>query len=309
MSFRLNRTEQYHRHEMETLGWELTVCNTLEPERSPARRLLRHPNTFGNLLLDFLSPMLPHGHDRGRVLEVGGGYGYLMRDFLRRYPQWEGTMLELSPVMLQKQEEALSPFHVRFLTEDFFEKEPRFFSDFHAVLLNEVMGDFPTACEVPTTFDEEGLDSELAELRAWLKRFRLEGPLHGNFNVNIGAIRALDTLCSAGVPFIYLSEHSCEAQAPREWLPWLNPHSTGTPEPIPLKGHVEYTVKFSHLEQVGHQHGYRIKRGCYADFLHIDASAEVLYILTSASAEDDHEVIRHFAGDLFKYEYLVLTKT
>ena len=78
-----NSTEDYHVTGLKTLGWELTVCNALQPEGTPLRKLLRRDDSYGHLLYDYLTAFVPMGAIRG-IVEVGGGYGYLMKDFLRR---------------------------------------------------------------------------------------------------------------------------------------------------------------------------------------------------------------------------------
>jgi hypothetical protein len=86
-------------------------------------------------------------------------------------------------------------------------------------------------------------------------------------------------------------------------------HSAGQPERIPLKGHDEYTLKFSHLETVARAHHYRVRRGPFADFLEIAWDERLRHIMASPFLVDgDAEIVRHFVHDLYKYEYLVLMK-
>ena len=70
--------------------------------------------------------------------------------------------------------------------------------------------------------------------------------------MNIGAIETLEKLCTAGIPYIYLGEHSCEASVPEGLRSLIRIESTGNPERISLAGHDEYTIKFSYLQQVAH---------------------------------------------------------
>ncbi len=51
MSIHINSTEQYHINEMESLGWELTVCNMLQDEESPIRSILKKDQTLGKHIL------------------------------------------------------------------------------------------------------------------------------------------------------------------------------------------------------------------------------------------------------------------
>lgn len=41
MSYTLNTTNHYHINDLNSLGWELTVCNALYPETSPCRKALQ----------------------------------------------------------------------------------------------------------------------------------------------------------------------------------------------------------------------------------------------------------------------------
>jgi len=79
----LNSTKSYHTGSLQSLGWELTICNALHPEGTPLRKLLTRDESFGKLLYDFLCKFIPI-ESVTRVLEVGGGYGYLMKDFLEK---------------------------------------------------------------------------------------------------------------------------------------------------------------------------------------------------------------------------------
>ncbi len=92
-------TRDYHLKDLQTLGWELTVCNSLHPENSPCRGILRRSASYGKLLHDFLDRIRPM-KEVGRILEVGGGYGWLMRDFLSLQPELRAVMLDLSPFLL-----------------------------------------------------------------------------------------------------------------------------------------------------------------------------------------------------------------
>jgi hypothetical protein len=65
---------------LDSLGWEITLSVMFESQQSPCRDVLLKGNSFGNLLYDFLITAIPMDRIH-RIVEVGGGYGYLMRDF------------------------------------------------------------------------------------------------------------------------------------------------------------------------------------------------------------------------------------
>jgi hypothetical protein len=306
----LNTTKDYHEHKLDSLVWEITLSVMLEDPRSLCRTILRKGDTFGNLLFDYLSTVVPMGRIR-RLIEVGGGYGYLMRDFLRRNKELSATLIDISPVLLAQQREALRGFPVQFLQGDFFEIDESVLSKIDLAIINEVVGDFPTVCEVSRDMLLEPSDTEdplLSEVRRIHKRYELTPPFTERFTVNLGAIQALEKLCSAQIPYIYISEHSCEARVPKQLVGLLELTATGDPERIRLHGHDEYSIRFSDLERVASSYGYSALRGQYIDFIEPEIKEDVEFILRLGSSKiDRHEIIRQFMEDLIKYEYLVLS--
>jgi hypothetical protein len=128
-------------------------------------------------------------------------------------------------------------------------------------------------------------------------------------NINIGAMVLLENICQAGVKYIYLSEHSCEATMPAHLKPYINFESAGIPEKIALKGHNEYTIKFSYLQKIAETCDYKIKRGPIADFLPLDLNDKVMTALRLATPFNaQQEIIRQFVYDLYKYEYMIFFK-
>ena len=79
-----------------------------------------------------------------KVLEVGGGYGYLTKDFLDRNRSLKACMLDISPFLLGKQQETLKEYALDFRQEDFLETDPIFLKGFDLAILNENLGDFPS---------------------------------------------------------------------------------------------------------------------------------------------------------------------
>jgi len=108
MSYFINSTAKYHQQDLNSLGWELTVCNSLEPVDSPCRKILASPYSFGQHLYNFLNGIIPL-NDIRTVLEAGGGMGYLMRDFLTLNPRLRAKMIDISRYLLAKQKEPSSP--------------------------------------------------------------------------------------------------------------------------------------------------------------------------------------------------------
>ncbi len=305
----LNCTDEYHRNELETLGWELTVCNSLADEKSSCRRALKNPVSFGEALYRFLETLLPM---KGivRVIEVGGGHGNLMADFVRLNPELKPAMIDISPALLALQREALQGRDVEFVHGDFYDFPDEKLISYELAIFNENLGDFPAVCDITASDIAHGAtrgNRIIEEIARDFAKYNFPVPDLPYFNYNIGAVRVIERLCAAGIPYIYVSEHSCEARLPDELAGFLNVCADGNPRAIRLYGHVEYTVRFSHLETVARHYGYAVRRGCFADFLPVKWTDELHFIVHSKSAKEEHEIIRQFIEDLYTYEYLVLT--
>lgn len=307
MSFFLNQTESYHKKDMSDLMWEVTVCNSIEPVTSPVRQILTKNRTYGELLTAYLFHYVPK-KCCNNVMEVGGGYGYLMRDLLGNFPEIKATMVDISPAMMTRQSQTLSAFDISYLQSDFFDIDSGLIQNQDLVVMNEIAGDFPTACQITNdmiTFgnnDNESLD----KIHEYVAKGIIQLPEDEPFNLNIGAMMALDKLCSCNVPYIFLSEHSCEATVNDHMAPYITLEPSGNPEEIRLIGHSEYTIRFSHLESIARSFGYTIVRGNYTDFIKFNFSNRIHRIFKSNSQKDADEIIRHFIEDLYIYEYLLL---
>jgi hypothetical protein len=307
MSYTLNTTTEYHIQDLNSLGWELTVCNALASPASPCRKALQSGESFGILLCQFLERIFPWNniHD---ILEIGGGLGNLMHDFLSLTPQLRATMLDVSPRLLARQKEHLQEFTVDFREADIMQVDPAEFSPFDLVIMNENLGDLPTLVA-----DHAGIATSMEE-NSFLQRagyFREKYQLNWKQteNINIGAMEVLEKLGIAGVKYIYLGEHSCEAVAPDYLKTRLHFADTGNPEKIALQGHNEYTIRFSDLQKIAQKFNYKTIRGPFADFLKLNFNSKVRTAMQlSVPHSDEQEILQQFVYDLYKYEYLVLIK-
>ena len=308
MTYSINDTSDYHINGMDTLGWELTVCNALESRNSPLVNILARDATLGIHLYDFLQTRIDPG-SVCRVLETGGGYGFVMRDFLVKNPGLQSVMLDISPWLLEQQKKTLSGKNVNFIEKDFFQCDPGFFRDFDMVLLNEVAGDFPAVTGLSSSLlTKDTQDPVINRIRELCLKYDL--PVHGQgeFTFNLGAIEAVERLCTAGIKYIYLSEHSCEGSPGGSYSDIVRVSFPGVPEKIQLRGHYEYTLKFSSLKRIAEKLGYSVIRGNYTDIIPLQDSPRIRFILTSNTQNDEHEIIRHFVEDLYKYEYLFMIR-
>ena len=308
MGYSLNTTDNYHINNLTSLGWELTVCNALYPENSPCRSVLQTKNSFGVQLYRYLEKLIPLKGIHN-ILEIGGGLGYLMRDFLSLNRRLKATMLDISPYLLKKQMENLQEFDVVFLENDILPIKINALAPFDLVIMNENLGDLPTL----VAHTEENIE-HAEELACYLEKAtyfseKYNLPFKEEENINIGAMEVLEKLCHGGIKYIYLSEHSCETIVPERLKLYINIESSEIPEKIPLKGHDEYTIKFSYLQKIAKMFHYKIKRGQIADFLPLDFNSKVLTALRLVTPfTSEQEIIRQFVYDLYKYEYMVMIK-
>jgi len=310
MKYSINSTADYHQHDLNSLGWELTVCNSLEPVDSPCRKVLTASYSFGKHLYNFLKEIIPF-HDIRSILEIGGGMGYLMRDFLTLNHQMQAKMIDISPFLLDKQKETLQSFKVDFELSDILAFPQTALSGFDLAVMNENLGDLPTLVAGQEKEYDSNVDIAVMTQRLdyFNKKYKLSLGLNENEHINIGAIDVVEKLCLAGIKYIFLSEHSCEAVVPELINPYLSFPSPGTPEMISLKGHKEFTIKFSYLKKIAEMLNYKIRRGPFADFLPLNLNDKVKTALRLVTPfNDEQEIIRQFAYDLYKYEYLILTK-
>jgi hypothetical protein len=312
MAYFINSTQAYHTNQLNSLGWELTVSNCLYPERSPCRTVLSKRSSYGSHLYEFLEENIALSHVK-TILEIGGGYGYLMHDLLKCNRTFQVTMVDISPFLLGEQQKTLTGFPVSFLLSDALEIPEEILQNHDLIILNENVGDFPTAVDIPVSWilnrDGQGQDDIIRHICGLFDHYALLLPDREIFNFNLGAVLATEKLCRASVPAIFISEHSCEATVPDDFRELIPVSASGNPERIPLRGHDEYTIKFSHLAQVAAQHGYDCKRGPLADFIRLDFNDSLWWLLKRRhSTKDEHEILRHFVEDLYQYEYLLLTR-
>ena len=132
---------------MNDLMWEVTVCNSIEPKTSPVRQILRQNRTYAEQPAAYLFNLIPR-KCCNNVMEVGGGYGYLMRDLLANSPGIKATMVDISPAMMTRQRQTLTAFDISYIQSDFFDIDPGLIQDQDLVVMNEIVGDFPTAWQI-----------------------------------------------------------------------------------------------------------------------------------------------------------------
>ncbi len=295
-------THAYHRHAAVDLMTEFTICESLASDQSPYRQALGLHGSYGAILGDYLrrAGFLQSG---ARLMEVGGGYGSLMKGLLEAHGALidKVLMADLSPGLLRRQRQTLKGFgaKVAFVQGDIH-------SLMHAVrgvdgvILNEVIGDLDAL---------SGIESAELPPRAsrLVVKYDLEIP-RGPFTLNVGALELVEALCRRGLP-VFLSEHSSDPLIPSD-MPYLSRGlaQEAFPREIPLKGHSEYTIRFSHLIKVASSYGRTVRSGSLAELLGIRHAPDYRFIfLAGACSTDRQELIGEILDHIREYRWLLIT--
>jgi hypothetical protein len=298
----LHDTRHYHLHHPVDLMTEFTICESLGNPGSPYLRALGIVKTYGAILGDRLREkgVLRQGC---RLCEIGGGYGSLMRGLLEAHGDLveRVVMLDLSRVLLGRQQRALDPWkdRVSCVLGDALEVLPAICGA-DLFLINEMIGDLP----VWTELDPKRLPPEAAAL---IDRYRLGIPQGGLFHFNIGAIRLVEAICRKGLP-AFLSEHCCDPIIPRD-MPFLvkGLATSGWPREIRLTAHSEYTIRFSHLEQVARAWGRKVETGSLLEFIGYANVEKARFIFNArACSTDEQALVFEFLDHVREYRWLVI---
>ena len=298
----LHDTRRYHLHHPVDLMTEFTVCESLGSPRSPTLRALGLARTYGARLGDRL-------RDRGllwkgcRICEIGGGYGSLMRGLLEAHGDLvrRVLMVDLSRFLIDIQRKAMEPWkeRVSVILADALEVLPAL-SGIDLFIINEMIGDLP----VRTGLDPKRLP---ADAEAVVARFGLAVPREGPFHVNIWAIRLVEAICRKSAP-AFLSEHSSDPIIPRE-MPFLAKglEATGWPREIRLTAHSEYTIRFSHLEQVARAFGRKVETGSLLEWVGYANAEKARFVFNArACSTDEQALILEFLDHIREYRWMII---
>lgn len=217
--------------------------------------LLRNNNSFtsggkpyGRLLCEFLEK---NGGITGNIsiLEIGPGIGDIaknIRTFMKeKNHNYRYTALDISEDILRK----MRSLDFNTINSDCLDFETD--EKYDLIIANEVISDLLSVVGLEDTEDEIARDS----LRI-INSYNLSLP-DDKPNFNYGAIKLIENMRSLLNPggFCFLSEHSSGG---------------GNPERIPVKGHDEYTINFSHMIKVAKKLGFSIKKGSINDITGIE---------------------------------------
>ncbi|MGE5855055.1 MAG: hypothetical protein ACM34C_00695 [Syntrophaceae bacterium] len=298
----IHDTRHYHLHHPIDLMTEFTVCESLGDPGSPTLRALGMTRTYGAVLGDRL-------RERGflrqgcRLCEIGGGYGSLMRGLMDAHGGLVERMalVDLSRALLGRQGHALNPWRDRavFVLGDALEVLPAV-SGVDLFLINEMIGDLP----VWTDLHPKSLPPEAAGL---VERYRLTNPEEGPFHLNIGAIRLVEAVCRKNIP-AFISEHASDPIIPRE-MPFLarGLATRGWPREIRLTAHSEYTIRFSHLEQVARALGRKAETGSLLELIGYSSVEKARFIFNArACSTDEQALVFEFLDHVREYRWLTV---
>jgi hypothetical protein len=298
----INSTRGFHRETSIDLLKEFTICESLASLTSPYTKLLQEPKAYGAIIGDFLinNKMLNPG---ATIMEIGGGYGSLMHGLLSTHGRLikKVYMVDLCGMLLKKQGTKLQGFtdKVSFIQGDIHELMYAV-RGADLVIVNEVIGDLDTMIGI----NPKGLCHQAHDL---ISKYRLDFPSDQSFSLNLGAIRLVEAICSMGIP-AFISEHSCDPIIP-ENMPFLAQglDLDSFPRKINLSGHMEYSIRFSHLIQVARSCGKEIMTGPIIDLVGIKDSPSLRFIfLSNACSTDEQAITYEFLDHIREYRWLTI---
>lgn len=305
MHFHINDTSDYHKYELNSLGWEITISQYLECKNNLLSKYFSRRETYGFCLFNFIKQFIPIDTAL-KIMEIGGGYGYLMRDFIDLNPELIVTMVDISNFLLEEQKRRINGKYIQFKNIDFFSLSDNELIHNDFIIMNEILGDLPSLCNLAIDDLQKNTTQEIVYFKDCINKYSLD--VSDNDNINIGAMKAVERICQNKIKYAFFGEHSCESSVNEHYKDLVQISATGNPQRIILKGHEEYSIKFSYLEKIASFYDYRIYRGSYYDILPIAKDDRIVFIFKSNSINDEHEVIKHFIEDLFQYEYLLLIR-
>lgn len=326
----LNLTSDYYTGAHPSLLWEMTICQSLGDGNGAFSRALERPLAYGALVAEYLHREMALPLQCDNIIEIGGGYGTLMTALLGVLKPQQVTMVDISPALLEKQKEHLKEHPISFQCQDIFSWLPTLKEPADLLILNEIIGDFPTITDLsknilpkyqfenraeldkiplPSDLTNSELVTEAARLIATYK-LNLDD-LPERFNLNYGALRFIETLAQTKVAKTFITEHGSDTIIPYPFslYPTIVPAAELNPRRIQLKDHDEYNIRFDHLEQVAKALNLKVKRFHLMDLLQLRFDDEINYLLTSQRPiSEEQEVLLEFYEHVAEYQGILLER-
>ena len=327
----LNLTSDYYTGAHPSLLWEMTICQSLGDGSGTFAKALEKPEAYGTLVAEYLQRSASLPRNCGEIVEIGGGYGTLMAALLEDLKPQQVTMVDISPTLLQKQQERLTRHPITFQCEDLFSWLPTLKRPIDLLILNEIIGDFPTitglsrAClqtllqkpqskpktrRLPSNLSRQELLSEATRLIATYN-LNLDN-LPETFNLNYGALLFIERLAKTKVSRTFITEHGCDTILPYPFSLYaaIQPEAVDLhPRRIQLKDHDEYNIRFDHLEQIAKALSFKVKRFHLMDLLKVRFDDEINYLLTSQRPlNEEQEIFLEFYEHVAEYQGILLER-
>lgn len=282
---------------------------------------LKKKRTYPDIICDLFSKgklIKPNS----KILEVGGGYGNLAYGILSRFDDIEMTMVDISPVFMDRQKERLSRFgdRVKFFLSDVFEFL-EVGKSFDLIIANEVLGDFPAMVNIDkgelldymdTGKAPDNIRGEKIDYLFEAKKFieELDIPIKSApdiINLNTGAMKFIREAMKK-TDSLWISEHSSDYEIPDAMTEILRDTKTDTwPKKIILFGHTEVTINFGHIKRFFEKSSLKYQGGSLFDLLGVRTDDEIRYILLSGSiANETHEIIGEFVNHVVEYQWILV---
>ena len=324
----LNLTSDYYTGAHPSLLWEMTICQSLGDGTGAFAKALEKPAAYGTLIAEYLQQEASLPLKCGAIIEIGGGYGTLMAALLEVLKPRQVSMVDISPTLLEKQQERLTRHQISFHCEDLFSWLPTLKRPVDLLILNEIVGDFPTITELsrnslqaylqkpqtepkttplPSTLSNRQLLNEAARL---ISTYNLNlDDLPETFNLNYGALLFIERLAETEVSRTFITEHGCDTILPYPFslYPSIQPVSNLNPRRIQLKDHDEYNIRFDHLEQIAKALNFKVQRFHLMDLLKVRFDDEINYLLTSKRPiNEEQEILLEFYEHIAEYQGILL---
>ncbi len=298
----VNSTAAFYRMQPVDLFTEHTICESLARADSPYMIAIEHPRAYGEIIGDLLYDKgLMNGN--GRICEIGGGYGNLMKGLLSCYAESlrHVCMIDLSFNLLQRQRGLLKQWKnkISFINGDAHGIVPAL-SGIDLFIINEVVGDLDTW----TDLDSRRLPHAVEERVA---RYGLTIPREELFHFNMGAVCLVEEICKSGA-CAFISEHSSDPIIP-EGMAYLarGLSCDGFPREICLKDHSEYTIRFDHLIKTAAWWGKRVVTGALIDLVGLEKTSRMRNIFVGRMVgSDTQEIIYELLDHIREYRWMLI---
>ena len=326
----LNLTSDYYTGAHPSLLWEMTICQSLGDGSGAFAKALEKPAAYGTLIAEYLQQVASLPLECGEIVEIGGGYGTLMAALLKVLKPRQVTMVDISPTLLEKQQEHLARHPISFHCEDIFSWLPTLKRPVDLLILNEIIGDFPTitglsrsslqaylqkpqaepeTARAPACLNEQELLNEAARLIATYN-LKLKD-LPETFNLNYGALLFIERLAKTKVARTFITEHGSDTIPPYPFslYPAIQPAGDLNPRRIQLKDHDEYNIRFDHLEQIAKALSFKVQRFHLMDLLKVRFDDEINYLLTSQRPlNEEQEILLEFYEHVAEYQGILIER-